>query len=102
MYVISLCGIIVISLRGIMKTITLRGIDEELDQALKRLAAQSSASVNATILKLLRRALGFEKKRLHVLHHDLDWLAGTWTDTELREFEKHTQPFSEVDEELWK
>jgi hypothetical protein len=84
-----------------MKSITLRGIDGELEEALKRLAKESSSSVNATILQLLRRAVGLEKKKFHVVHHDLDALAGTWSEEELREFERNTRPFSEVDEELW-
>ena len=85
-----------------MKAITLRGIDDDLDQALRRAAARSSASVNATILRLLRTALRLEKKKFRVVHHDLDSLAGTWTAEDLQEFEEHTRPFSEVDEDLWK
>ena len=60
-----------------MKSVTLRGIDGELERALKRLAAQSSSSVNATILRLLRKAVGLEKEKFHAVHHDLDALAGT-------------------------
>ena len=85
-----------------MKALTLRGVDEELE---KRLRAKSTelgaASLNATILRILRQSLGLEKRRYRVVHHDLDHLAGTWTETDAKEFEEATAPLAEIDQELW-
>ena len=85
-----------------MKTLTLRGIDDELDRGLKKLARQERDSMNAVILHLLRDKLGLAKPRFRETHHDLDDLAGTWTKEEAREFDDVVREFSHIDEEMWK
>ena len=85
-----------------MKTLTLRGIDEELDRGLKKLAQQERDSMNAVILHLLRDKLGLTKPKFRETHHDLDDLAGTWTKEEAREFDDVVREFSHIDEEMWK
>lgn len=35
-------------------------------------------------------------------YHDLDLLAGTWTEEDEIEFLSHTNDFSKIDENLWK
>ena len=39
-----------------------------------------------------------EKK---VLFHDLDYLAGTWTEEEFEEFEEIIKTFEVIDKEMW-
>jgi len=85
-----------------VKTLTLRGIDEELDRGLKKLAQQERDSMNAVILHLLRDKLGLTKPKFRETHHDLDDLAGTWTKEEAREFDDVVREFSHIDEEMWK
>jgi len=94
---ISACAI-----RRPMKTLTLRGIDEELAGGLERLARQGRESMNGVILHLLRDKLGLSKPKFREIHHDLDDLAGTWTDEEAREFDAVVSEFSRIDEELWR
>ena len=85
-----------------MKTITLRGIDEELEKALRTVARETgSRSLNATVLHVLRESLGLTKRRRHDVHHDLDHLAGTWSDAERKEFEEATALLGRVDKDLW-
>ncbi|WP_298268337.1 hypothetical protein [Geobacter sp.] len=84
-----------------MTTMTLRGIDETIAEALKKKARREDISVNAVVLKLLRESLGIEKKR-NVVYDDLDHLAGTWNAQDLAEFERATAVFEKVDEEMWK
>ena len=36
------------------------------------------------------------------VYHDLDYLAGTWTEEEDMEFIQATEHFNRIDEELWK
>ena len=84
-----------------MSTITLRGIDENTAAALKERARQQDTSVNAVTLKILREALGLDKRKRQVAHTDLNHLAGTWSEEEFDEFRKHTAAFEEIDENLW-
>ena len=84
-----------------MKTLSLRGIDDELADALKKKAQRTGRSINKTVLSLIRESIGLEKKKLTRVYHDLDELAGTWGEKDEREFEKKTQFFHRIDEEIW-
>ena len=85
-----------------MKTLTLRGIDDELASGLERIARQGRESMNGVILHLLRDKLGLSKPRFREEYHDLDDLAGTWTQEEARDFDAVVSEFSRIDEELWR
>ena len=85
-----------------MKAITLRGIDDELEAALKSAAQQNAESVNKTMLRLLRGALNLDRPKLYREYHDIDYLAGTWTEEDEEEFLETQQGFRQVDEDLWK
>jgi hypothetical protein len=90
------------AVRRSMKTLTLRGIDDELAGGLERLAQQGRESMNGVILHLLRDKLGLSKPKFREIHHDLDDLAGTWTDEEAREFDAVVSEFSRIDEDMWR
>jgi hypothetical protein len=85
---------------GSMKTLTLRGIDDTLENALKKASKKSHTSINKTAIRLLKEALGLEKKQFKE-YHDLDHLSGTWTEEDYKEFMDATADFSKIDEELW-
>lgn len=85
-----------------MKTMTIRGIDQEMVRRLRKAADESGTSVNAAALKLLRHALHIDKETPFPEHHDLDSPAGTWGEEERREFDELQCGFSKVDEELWR
>lgn len=84
-----------------MKTLTLRGIDDTLADALKKASKESNTSINKTAIRLLREALGLDKKKYRT-YHDLDHLAGTWTLKEYEQFQESIKDFETIDEELWK
>ena len=84
-----------------MKSITLRGIDSTLQKKLEQIADRENASINKTILSLLKKAVGLDSVEYPV-YTDLDDLAGTWTVDEAAEFNRKTADFSEIDTELWK
>ena len=84
-----------------MRALTLRGIENELAQALEAEAGRSGTSMNATITRILRETFGLTGRKYHAEHHDLDHLAGTWTREERSAFEKNTHAFSEIDEDMW-
>lgn len=85
-----------------MATMTLRGIDDRIAEALKEKATSEGISVNALTLKLLRETLGIEKKKRVVTYNDLDHLAGTWSEQDAVEFEQVTAVFEKADEDMWK
>jgi hypothetical protein len=37
-----------------------------------------------------------------LLHHDLDHLAGTWSDSDLASFNRAVRPFEAIDPDIWK
>lgn len=84
-----------------MKTFSLRGIDGELEDALKKEARRTGTSINKTLINLIRESIGLAKKKRTRVYHDLDELAGTWSEKDEQEFKKKTQVFNRIDKELW-
>lgn len=85
-----------------MGAMTVRGLDEMTMKALKEKAKQDGSSINAALLKILRKELGIEKKKYTVVYHDLDHLAGTWDKKDIAEFKKKVEDFEKIDEKMWK
>jgi plasmid stability protein len=85
-----------------MKSITIRGIDEKLQEELEKKAAVEQKSINKTILSLLNKALGLDEEKKYLTFNDLDHLAGTWTSEDLKEFEEATKQFNKIDKSIWK
>ena len=85
-----------------MTTMTLRGIDDSLAQTLKDLARNQGVSLNTLTLRLIREATGIDKRRRTAIHHDLDSLAGTWSEEDAVTFEHAIESFDKIDPELWK
>jgi len=85
-----------------MNTISLRGIDDELKKRLQEEAGKKQSSVNSLIVSLLRESMGLSKKRSrYIRHHDLDALAGTWSEEEAKEFLASIEAFETIEEHLW-
>lgn len=85
-----------------MTTMTLRGIDETLAQTLKELARNQGVSLNTLALRLIREATGVDKRKRTLVHHDLDALAGTWSEDDELSFQGATRLLEAIDEDLWK
>jgi hypothetical protein len=71
-------------------------------KALKEKAKKEGSSVNAALVKLLQEDLGIKKKKRTVVYNDLDYLAGTWSDKDYKEFLQATADFAKIDESEWK
>ena len=84
-----------------MKTITIRGIDADLDHAIKSRALASNESVNQWVLRALRKITGLGKEPAFTEHHDLDHLAGGWSKEETEEYQKNVQIFERIDGNVW-
>lgn len=84
-----------------MKTLSLRGIDEEIEKALKKEAQRAKTSINKTILNLIKESIGLGKNKRNRVYKDLDELAGTWTEEDEQIFKENTQFFDKIDKEIW-
>jgi hypothetical protein len=77
-----------------MNTMTIRGLDDLTINALKEKAKKEGWSVNAALVKMIQEALGIKKKKRTIIHNDLDYLAGTWSDKDDQEFLEATAEIS--------
>lgn len=85
-----------------MVTMTIRGIEDEVAKLLKDRAKSEDISVNGLILKMVKESLGIEKKKRIKTYRDLDHLAGTWSEKDFNEFQRHVEDMEKIDEEIWK
>ena len=86
-----------------MKVVTLRNLSPELTRIIRRRATEQRTSITKAVIGLLEEATGIRPtNRLRVLYHDLDALAGTWTNEDATAFEEHLGRLRQLDPELWK
>ena len=84
-----------------MNAITLRNIPLEVQEAIQRRTRDEGLSFNKTVLHMLEEALGLQQGSSKVRHHDLDHLAGTWSQEEADEFDAALAEQRRIDSELW-
>ncbi len=85
-----------------MSQINIRNIDSATANRLKHNAKRRGQSLNRYLQSLLRKGAEGDVVAPRGPHSDLDSLAGTWSAAELKQFERGTAPFSEVDKALWR
>lgn len=78
--------------------LTVRNLPADLARALERERSRSGASLNQTVIDLLRRALGLSEAERS---NGLAELAGSWSARDLAEFEAAVFEFERIDQELW-
>jgi plasmid stability protein len=66
-----------------MKPITLRNLPEPVSRIIRQRAATEGISLSRAVIKVLEERLGHQ-----ALHHDLDDLAGSWSEEEARAFDR--------------
>ena len=64
-----------------------RNIPPEVQDAIRKRADADGLSLNRAVLRMLEEATGQRPSSRPTLHHDLDHLAGTWSDAEATAFE---------------
>lgn len=85
-----------------MKTITVRGLDPSLAGKLKQAAKKEGKSVNQLVIDTIKKYLGEEKeKRFTVIHHDMDYLFGRWSQNEFDRIQGKIDSERKIDGELW-
>ncbi|MBU2512066.1 hypothetical protein KJ966_12065 [bacterium] len=85
-----------------MKSITIHGLSEELDEMIRKKAERQNTSLNKTIKALLEEALGLNKKGRPDRSKDFDDLFGIWTKQDAEEFKNAIAQFEEIDQQDWK
>ena len=86
----------------LMNAITVRNLPPAVAKAVKEKARKEKLSLNKAIVRLLEEATGAEKGKKKVIHHDLDHLAGTWSEAEYQEFMAALREQRQIDPEMWK
>jgi hypothetical protein len=77
---------------------TIRNIPPEVDKALREKAKAEGKSLNQILVDALRQGLGLNGQG--AIHHDLDFLIGTWVED--TEFDKAIAEQDQIDPEIWK
>ena len=85
-----------------MNAITVRNLPPAVAKAVKEKARKEKLSLNKAIARLLEEATGTEKGKNKVLHHDLDHLAGAWSEAEYQQFMEALREQRQIDPEMWK
>ena len=80
-----------------MKAITLRNLPDQVTRSIRQRAATEGISLNRAVIKVLEERLGSD-----AVHHDLDDLAGSWSEAEARAFDRALAAQRAIDPELWR
>ena len=77
---------------------TVRGIDDELADTIRRLARQDGISLNRAVLRLLRRGAGLadHQDSVDTVGSSLDHFIGSWTRQQADEMDRALQDFEGV------
>ena len=81
-----------------MKHLTVRDVPDELAEALRREKERRGGSLNRLVIELLGQSLGVAGRQRS---NGLAALAGTWSESDHREFEAAIRECEQIDEELW-
>ena len=85
-----------------MKTITVRGLDDNIAENLTQTAGREGKSVNQFILDMLKERLGLKKeKKYTIVYHDMDHLFGIWSESEFKLIQEKINLERKIDKELW-
>jgi hypothetical protein len=90
---------------GMSKQYTIRGVEKDLDRAVREAAATYGVSVNKAALALLRKATGLDKsipQRQGPPYHDVDDLAGSLGADESEKLLRDLGQARRIDANLWK
>jgi len=86
-----------------MKAISIRGIEPQLAEKLKKTAQKKSQSVNQFVIETIKEKLGMKKKLKYTkIHDDLDHLFGEWSEKEYYKIQGKIDNDRKIDQELWK
>lgn len=79
--------------------ITVRNLPPAVARAVRERARSRRISLNKAVVSLLEEATGAGAS---ALHHDLDHLAGTWSEAEYRRIVESSKEQRTTDPEMWR
>jgi len=86
-----------------VKAITLRNVPPQVAREVEKRAARAGVSLNRAVVELLEEATGHARTRQRgPRYHDLDALAGTWSEEEAREFDASLAEQRTIDPDVWR
>lgn len=85
-----------------MKSISIHGVDDQLNKRIIEQARRKGLSLNKTIKSLLEEALGLNSAKAKDRRDDFLEFLGVWTEKDVREFELAAKDFQQIDPEDWK
>ena len=84
-------------------TITLHSVDKATANWISEEAQRRRVSIESLVVELIRRGVDVERQAQQLPpYHDLDSLAGTWSETDTAEFVNAISDFEQVDNNLWR
>ena len=84
-----------------MKSITIHGVDDQLNDLIKSKAESEGLSVNKTVKKLLETSLGVKPQPEKKNYDDFKEFCGLWAKADLDEFEDKTTDLRKTDTKDW-
>ena len=86
-----------------MKQLTIKGLDEPLEQSLRELAIERGISLNRAALILMRRGAGLPElsQPTERVGSALDTFIGVWSAEDEAEFLAAIKPLARIDPHLW-
>lgn len=82
--------------------ITIQDLDEATAAWISEEASRRGVSVETIILQLIQKGIHLEQEQAQLpTYHDLDSLAGTWSEEQENEFLNALTDFEQMDEKLW-
>ena len=84
-------------------SLTLNEIDDATVEWLKAEAERKGVSIESLAVELIQKGAGrAPESSTQPVYHELDSLAGTWTEEQATEFLKAVEDFELIDEHLWR
>lgn len=84
-----------------MKSITIHSLDDDLDSKIRSIASKEGQSLNKTIKKILRIALGLDEQNKSARQKQFKDLFDTWSNKDFQDFQKRTSDLSKIDRADW-
>jgi hypothetical protein len=86
-----------------MKAITLRNLPPKLAEVLQQESTATGLSLNRTVIRLLEKGADLDPApRKPRVYHDLDHLAGSWSEDEEAQFAAELARQRQIDPEPWR
>lgn len=79
----------------------LRNIAPDVMSLLKKEAAKQKISINSLILQIIKQGLNIAHPTKKTVFHDLDYLAGTWSNKDKKTFDNNIKFFENIHTDLF-